>query len=344
MTIYPAIDIKDGHCVRLFQGDFDTAHKVAEDALAVAASYQKAGFVHVVDLDGARDGVRKNAELVCQIVAAARPARVELGGGLRCMEDLAWADGAGVWRFVLGSAAVEDPAFVRAAVEAYGARVAVGIDARGGKVRTRGWMADSGWDDVSLAREMDALGVKTIIYTDIDTDGALKGPALERLRAVKEAVNCELVASGGVSSVRDVRALRMLGVEGCIIGKALYDGCLTLDEALFEAEHGKLFDKLKLLPAIIQNADTKAVLMLGYMNELALRLTLETKKATFWSRSREKLWVKGETSGHSLTVERVYSDCDDDTLLLLCCPEGPTCHTGSESCFFKEIPVASSEA
>ena len=236
MLIIPAIDLKDGRCVRLYKGDFNTAHEVAADPVAVAHSYREAGaeLIHVVDLDGAREGQGRNDALVETIANAALSARVELGGGLRHMADLEKADRLGVWRFVIGSAAVDDPEFVEAAVRRYGERVAVGVDAKDGLVRTRGWIEGTALKDVDFARTMETLGVTTLIYTDIDTDGMLQGPNLERLQTMRAAVRGKLVASGGVHSPADVRALRDAGIDGVIIGKALYEGRIDLREIIQE--------------------------------------------------------------------------------------------------------------
>lgn len=230
MLIIPAIDVKDGRCVRLVRGDFDTAHEVAEDSVAVAGEYRRAGaaLIHVVDLDGAKDGAGRNASLIRDIVRAAMPARVELGGGLRRMEDLEAADAMGIERFVIGSAAVTDPDFVRAAVTRFGERVAVGVDARNGLVRTEGWTFGTKKGAAALVREMEALGVGTIIFTDIDKDGALSGPNLDDLRGLRTVVKGRLIASGGVSEMEDIRALCGMGVDGAIVGKALYAGRLDL--------------------------------------------------------------------------------------------------------------------
>jgi phosphoribosylformimino-5-aminoimidazole carboxamide ribotide isomerase len=350
MEIYPAIDLKDGQCVRLLYGDFDTVHTVAPDPVAVAVGYREAGakIVHVVDLDGAKDGQRKNADLIraiCQalipdIGTGAKPALVELGGGLRCMKDIEEADALGVHRFVIGSAALESPAFVREAIDAYGDRIAVGIDAKDGLVRTHGWVRDSGRDEVEFAKEAASWGVKTIIYTDIGTDGALAGPSLERLAVLREALpNVTLVASGGVTTVGDVTALRKMGCNAAIAGKALYTGDLPLEGALFEGRFGQLFDKEPLIPAIVQHAEDGTVLMLAYMNAEALMKTLKDKRAAFYSRSRKCLWVKGETSGNFLDVVSAASDCDGDTILLRVKPHGPVCHTGAPSCFYNEIEI-----
>lgn len=343
MELYPSIDLKDGQCVRLLRGDFATIHEVAPDPVAVAESYRDAGaeVVHVVDLDGAKDGVRKNAALVRAIVQAARPAKVELGGGMRRMEDLADADALGVWRFVIGSAALTDPGFVKDAVSRYGEdRVAVGIDAMGGKVRAHGWTDDSGRDELDFCQEAASWGVRTVIYTDIATDGALAGPSLSRLTALRDAFpELFLVASGGVTTLADMRALRQLGVNAAIAGKALYTGDLPLHDALFEGRYGMLFDRAPLLPAIIQHDATNEVLMLGYMSPESFSMTLKTKRVTFFSRSRQTLWVKGETSGNFLDVVSVDADCYHNSLLIRCNPHGPTCHTGRVSCYFNHIPM-----
>jgi phosphoribosylformimino-5-aminoimidazole carboxamide ribotide isomerase len=340
MEIYPAIDLKDGQCVRLRQGDFSTVHTVAPDAVNVAASYRAAGakVIHVVDLDGARDGVRKNAALVADICREAAPAVVELGGGMRSMKDLKEAEALGVWRFVIGSAALDDPGFVKEAAARYGERAAVGFDARDGIVRTHGWTDGSGRDETEFLREVVSWGVQTVIYTDIAMDGLLQGPSLRRLEKLREEVpEVFLVASGGVTSPEDVRALRRMGIDAAVAGKALYTGDLPLEGALFEARHGGLFDKDPLVPAIIQHADTKEVLMLGYVSPESLALTMKTRKMTFFSRSRQALWVKGETSGNFLGVVSVTADCDEDCLLIRCNPHGPVCHTGEESCFYRVI-------
>ncbi|MDR1736958.1 MAG: 1-(5-phosphoribosyl)-5-[(5-phosphoribosylamino)methylideneamino]imidazole-4-carboxamide isomerase [Oscillospiraceae bacterium] len=337
MMILPAIDLKDGKCVRLIKGDFSTQHTVSDDPVRVAAQYRADGasWVHVVDLDGALDGKRRNAALVAAIVKAAHPAKVELGGGLRTEEDIEEADSLGVYRFVLGSAAVENPGLVARTVTRYGARrVAVGVDALDGMVKTRGWREGTNLTDTELAAGLADLGVKTLIYTDIATDGVLSGPSLERLAQIRDAFGGEVIASGGVSSVADVTALRRLRMGGCIIGKALYAGNITVRDAVFAGQWELCFVKNELIPAVVQDADTREVLMLGFMNREALRKTLDTGLVTFHSRSRDALWTKGETSGNYLNLKSISPDCDRDTLLIMAKPSGPTCHTGNTSCFF----------
>lgn len=235
MILLPAIDLKDGNCVRLQKGDFGTTHKVAESAVDTAAAFAAAGakWVHMVDLDGARSGERINAPIVSQ-VAGASGLHIELGGGLRSMTDLAAADAMGVTRMVIGSAAVSHPEFVAEAVERYGERIAVGIDCLDGRVRTAGWEQDSGLDGITFARQMESIGVKVIVYTDIATDGMLSGPSFDQLERLNEAVSCDIVASGGVSTLEDVKRLRDMGLYGAIIGKAYYAGTIDLRAAIEE--------------------------------------------------------------------------------------------------------------
>ena len=233
MLILPAIDLKDGRCVRLVRGDFATAGQVADDPLAVAADFARSGAVmlHMVDLDGARSGVRANADIIASVCKSSGLA-VELGGGLRSMADLDAADAMGVRRFVIGSAAVSDPDLVAAAVEKYGARVAVGVDARNGLVMTHGWERGSDLRADEFAKSMAALGVGTLIYTDIDTDGTLFGPPLAAIERLVRSVDASIVASGGVGCVEDVRRVRETGAAALIIGKGYYSGAVDLADAV----------------------------------------------------------------------------------------------------------------
>ncbi|MCI8438078.1 MAG: 1-(5-phosphoribosyl)-5-[(5-phosphoribosylamino)methylideneamino]imidazole-4-carboxamide isomerase [Oscillospiraceae bacterium] len=237
MLIFPAIDLKDGKVVRLHKGSFDTVHQVADDPVATARTFYEAGarHLHMVDLDGAKDGVRKNSGIVRAVADVGL--NIELGGGIRSMEDIRAVFDLGVWRVVIGSAAVTDPDFVRAAIAAYGPeRVAVGIDAKNGTVRTAGWVEDSQLDYLDFARSMESFGVRHIIFTDIDTDGMLAGPSCGRLLELKEAVGCRITASGGVSSNADLRALRNMELYAAIVGKAWYAGAVDLRQAVEECE------------------------------------------------------------------------------------------------------------
>ncbi len=235
MLIFPAIDLKDGKAVRLRRGDFSTVHQVADDPLETARTFCAAGarYLHMVDLDGARDGIRKNSAIVR--AAASAGLRIELGGGIRSSADLETVFALGVWRAVIGSAAVSRPDFVREALAAWGPeRIAVGVDAKDGLVRTAGWEENAGVDYLAFARQMEDLGVRHIIFTDIDTDGVLAGPAFDRLEALQKTVSCAITASGGVSSNADLRALRDQGLYAAIVGKAWYAGAVDLAQAVEE--------------------------------------------------------------------------------------------------------------
>lgn len=233
MIIEPAIDLKNQKVVRLHKGDFDTVHEVANDPVAVAKEFAAAGatVIHMVDLDGARSGKRVNGDIVRRVIEASGM-KIEMGGGIRCMEDLKAVDAMGVWRFVIGSAAVTDPDFVAEAVRVYGDRIAVGVDAKNGDVKTAGWEAGSGIHYLDFAKKMESLGVKTLIFTDIDTDGMLSGPSFESLKKLQSAVSCQIVASGGVSNNQDISDLADMGLYGAIIGKAYYAGTIDLAQAV----------------------------------------------------------------------------------------------------------------
>lgn len=233
MIILPAIDLKEGKAVRLYKGEFSTVHQVADSPVETAQAFAAAGanYIHMVDLDGAKSGRRINSEIVRQ--AAERSGlRIELGGGIRTMADLEAVDAMGVYRMVIGSAAVSHPEFVKEAVVRYGDRIAVGIDAKDGKVKTAGWIQDSGLDYIEFARSMEKLGVQTVIFTDIETDGALSGPSFGRLERLQQAVNCRIIASGGVSCNEDIRKLADMNLYGAIVGKAYYVGAIDLAQAV----------------------------------------------------------------------------------------------------------------
>lgn len=240
MIILPAIDIKDGNCVRLFKGDFGTVEKVAENPLETALQFEKAGasYLHMVDLDGAKDGKMVNRDLFAE-VAKNVTMRVELGGGIRSLDAVEYYLSCGINRVVLGSAAVKDPDFVKTAVKEYGERIVVGLDAKDGYVATEGWLDVSNVDYLTMAREMEKIGVKHIVFTDISKDGTLTGPNLAQLDALNREVSCHITASGGISNIGDIRALRKLGVWGAICGKSLYKGTLELTEAICEAAKGR---------------------------------------------------------------------------------------------------------
>ncbi|MFN8524728.1 MAG: 1-(5-phosphoribosyl)-5-[(5-phosphoribosylamino)methylideneamino]imidazole-4-carboxamide isomerase [Chloroflexota bacterium] len=232
--VIPAIDLRGGKCVRLRQGDFEQATSYQGDPPEIARAWQAAGarWLHVVDLDGAKDGRPTQLDTVARIVRAVDMS-VELGGGLRTQEDVAGAFEIGVNRVILGTAALEDRRFLEAMVRQHEDAVAVGIDARDGRVATRGWLTVSEADATEFAQQLEAIGVRTIIYTDISRDGMLAGPNVAAMRAMATAVpSVNVIASGGVGEISHVRELLPTGVGGVIIGKALYDGAVDLCAAV----------------------------------------------------------------------------------------------------------------
>ena len=237
MTIYPAIDIKGGRCVRLTQGRADQETVYAENPADVAAQFRAAGsaWVHVVDLDGAFAGEPQNLAAVQAIAALGM--KVQLGGGLRTRASVERALGFGVGRVVIGTRAAESETFVGELVQAFGAKVAVGIDAKNGQVAVKGWVATADMSALTLAKRMDALGVATLIHTDIGTDGMLTGPNFPAQEAMLAAGKFRVIASGGVSRREDVVKLadlarRHANLDGVIVGKALYEKRVELTDLL----------------------------------------------------------------------------------------------------------------
>lgn len=233
MIIIPAIDILGGKCVRLVRGEYGSASKVAADPLETALSFQSDGarFIHMVDLDGAREGKTVNEQLFREI-ASAVDVPLELGGGIRDLATIERYLNAGISRCIIGSAALRDPGLVREAVRLYGDKIAVGIDAKDRRVRVSGWLEDSDTDFIVFARMIEQCGVDNIIFTDIDRDGTQTGANYEQLAELSAAVKLKITASGGVGSMDDIRRLASMKLYGAIAGKAIYAGTLSLREAV----------------------------------------------------------------------------------------------------------------
>ena len=234
MILYPAIDLKDGQCVRLLKGEMNAATVFNDDPAAQARAFQDAGaeWVHLVDLNGAFAGEPVNGGAV-EAILKALDVPAQLGGGIRDMATIeAWLS-KGLARVILGTVAVEDPGLVRAAAKAFPGQIAVGLDAREGRVATRGWAEETDIQVTDLARKFEDAGIAAIIYTDINRDGAMAGPNIPATEALARAVDVPVIASGGVSSMADLEALKATGViSGAISGRALYDGAIDLNEAL----------------------------------------------------------------------------------------------------------------
>ena len=233
MILFPAIDLYEGKAVRLYKGDYAQMTVYSEHPEEIARDFaaQGATHAHLVDLEGAKSGATPNLDTVLRIREAAG-LFCEIGGGIRSMETVKTYLSAGLDRVILGTAAVEDPAFLRAAVDAFGEKIAVGVDVRDGFVAIRGWMEKSALGFMDFCREMERTGVKTLICTDISRDGAMRGTNREMYRQLSETLGLQITASGGVSSLDDVRSLRQMGLYGAIIGKAYYTGDIDLKKAI----------------------------------------------------------------------------------------------------------------
>ena len=236
MIILPAIDIKDGNCVRLFKGDFSTVEKVADSYMDTALNFQNDGasWIHMVDLDGAKSAAPVNNEIFID-VAKNTKLKVELGGGIRSLDTVEYYLSNGISRAILGSIAVKNPQLVKEAVSEFGDRIAVGIDALNEKVAVEGWLDNSEVDYIDLAKEMVNYGVKYIIFTDISKDGTLSGPSLQQLIKLNNAVNCNIIASGGIHNIDDIANCKANKLYGTICGKSIYKGTLNLKEAVLLA-------------------------------------------------------------------------------------------------------------
>lgn len=240
MILLPAIDLLDGACVRLLQGDYATAGKVAEDALATAASFVACGaeYLHIVDLNGAKSGSQVNGPLICEIIRTVN-IPVEIGGGIRNMETVEFYLSHGADRVILGSAALKNPAFFKEAAQRYPGRIVAGIDARGGKVSIEGWTETSDTELFAFAKLMENCGAANIVYTNIERDGMLSGIDAEEYRQLAASVSIPITASGGVRDLDDICALRQAGVWGVICGKSIYSGTLDLRAAIAAARQSE---------------------------------------------------------------------------------------------------------
>lgn len=232
MIIYPAIDIIDGKCVRLTQGKFDQIDVYGDNLIEIAQKWKEAGakWLHMVDLDGARGRKNSNPEKIKE-VASVTGLLIEVGGGLRDMKSLENVLNNGVSRAIIGTAAVKNPEFLKEAIREYNDKIAVGIDAKDGLVAIDGWESKSSLQAIEFAKKIQDMGVKTIIYTDISRDGMMMGPNLKAMQAMRDAVAMEVIASGGVSSIEDLQELKDIGMPGVIVGKALYNGAISLKDA-----------------------------------------------------------------------------------------------------------------
>lgn len=234
MVIYPAIDIKNGKCVRLVQGLANQETVYGDNPAEMATRWVDAGaeYIHVVDLDGAFDGKGKNGEAIQAIVKAAGNVPIQLGGGIRTLDDIRERLDWGVARVIIGSAAISNPDMVEAAAKQFPEQIVAGIDAKDGMVAVHGWVDISDLSAIDLAKKLYAMGIHTCVYTDISKDGMLTGPNIDATTTLKDESGMDVIASGGIGTLDDLRAVKARGISGAIVGKALYNGNVTLAECL----------------------------------------------------------------------------------------------------------------
>ncbi|MDI9470355.1 MAG: phosphoribosyl-AMP cyclohydrolase [Bacillota bacterium] len=348
MLLYPAIDLLGGRVVRLREGDYDRVTDYGDDALAVAAAWREAGatWLHVVDLDAAR-GSGDNRAVIARL-AAESGLKVQLGGGIRSAEIAADRLGLGVSRLVIGTWAVREPAAVGALLREAPGSYAIACDSRDEVIRVEGWTESGAVSLSSFAKTMQQAGARVLIFTDIARDGVYTGPGIERAVRLREETGLEVILSAGVRDRADVMAAARAGLDGLIIGRALHDGRIELGAVLEELEQrareraGRLWAKLRpdargLVPIVTVAADDGMVLMQAFVDEEALAATLVTGYLHYHSRSRGRLWMKGETSGHVQRLIELRVDCDADCLLARVEQTGVACHLGTRSCFARRV-------
>ncbi len=240
MKLFPAIDLYEKKAVRLYKGNYSEMTVYSDDPSEIALDFKRQGaeYIHVVDLEGAKDGTTPNIEVVERIVKSSG-LKVEIGGGIRSLDVLERYFARGVFRAILGTAAVTDESFLRSAIEKYGERIAVGADVKDGYIAIKGWVESSEYTLDAFFAKMQSIGVKTIICTDISKDGAMRGTNLEMYRSLSEKYSVDIVASGGVSTLSDVEELARMNIYGAIIGKAYYTGAINLREAIEVACKGR---------------------------------------------------------------------------------------------------------
>ena len=345
--VISSIDLKDGHVVQLKNGEHPVLAR--DDAESLIEEFDRYGEVAVIDLDAALGNVdargdTKNTPLLKKLL---RKGNVRTGGGIRSVERAKELVSLGAEKVIIGSAAWKknpkagesplDMEFLEALVKAIGReRVIVAVDAKGGKVAVHGWTETIEVPFIEGAVQAEKY-CSEILFTCVEKEGCMQGADTDAVKKLREAVQCRIVAAGGVSSAEEIVQLEKLGSD-MQLGMALYTGKVSLADAFIGCLN---WDKVDLIPVIAQSVNGE-VLMLGYANRAAFEKTFETNKLTFFSRTRGVLWTKGESSGHWLTVQKLRADCDRDTVLATVVPHGGVCHTGSFTCFTGEAGEASS--
>lgn len=334
--VIASIDLKDGKVVQLRQGKDLVLER--DDPETLIAEFDKYGEVAVIDLDAALrntkpDGSTANTQILKNLL---RRGNVRVGGGIRDAKRARELISLGAEKVIIGSAAFTLPdgksgintAFLDTLVQAIGKdRIIISVDSREGKIAVKGWTESAGIDLVEGAQAVQAY-CSELLFTCVEREGTMSGIDMSLVDRLRSAVTCRLVVAGGVSTIEEITALEDAGCD-VQLGMALYTGKVSLKDSFIQCLD---WSKLDLIPVVAQS-EAGEVLMVGYANKEAFDKTFETGKLTFWSRSRNELWTKGQSSGNTLDVVKLRADCDRDTVLAIVKPAGPTCHTGSWSCF-----------
>jgi phosphoribosyl-ATP pyrophosphohydrolase/phosphoribosyl-AMP cyclohydrolase len=333
MRILPAIDLLDAKVVRLHQGRYDHITTYPVSPTEIAHCFQKKGlnFLHVIDLDGAKNGLPALMPHIKQLLEM--KLSLQVGGGIRTLETARSYLQLGVDRIIVSTSSIEQEGFWQALVAEFSKeRIVLALDVKNGQVLTHGWCNSSKMQVDEIIEKIGQGNILHLIVTDTQKDGTNAGPNLALYKEIRQKFpTLNLIAAGGISSVQDILALEKLGIDEAVVGRAIYENPTLIHYLLCEQIDWQKGQGL--VPAIVQSADDAQVLMLGYMNKEALNITLETKQVTFFSRSRQTLWTKGKSSGNTLKLVDIAIDCDKDTLLVLVEPAGPVCHEGTKSCF-----------
>lgn len=345
--VIASIDLKDGHVVQLKNGKDLVLQR--DDADALIADFDKYGEVAIIDLDQAlrntdAKGNTKNTELLKHLL---RHGNVRVGGGIRDVKKARELISLGAEKVIVGSAAwakdsengeILNKAFLEELVKAVGKqRIIISVDAIGGKIAVKGWKETVDIPLIEGAKAAEAY-CSELLFTSVEKEGCMQGTDMASCRALRDAVKCRVVVAGGVNSLSEIAELEKIGCD-VQLGMALYTGVVSLKDSFISCLD---FEKTNGMIPVIAQSVSGEVLMMGYANREAFEKTFETNKLTFWSRTRNVLWTKGETSGNYLEVVRLRVDCDRDTVLATVKPHGPTCHTGSWTCFSAEAAEKSS--
>lgn len=336
--VISSIDLKDGHVVQLKNGKELVLQR--DDADALIADFDTYGEVAVIDLDAALGHIDEKGDTVnTQLLKSLlRRGNVRTGGGIRSVKRAKELVSLGAEKVIIGSAAwKKDPQpgecvlnteFLNELAKAVGRqRIIISVDAINGKIAVKGWTETINVPLVEGAKQAEQY-CSELLFTCVEKEGCMKGTDMTQVKSVRDAVKCRVVAAGGVSTVEEIASLEKLGCD-VQLGMALYTGAVSLKDAFISCLN---WDKVDLIPVIAQSPAGQ-VLMMGYASKEAFNKTFDTRKLTFWSRTRNILWTKGETSGHFLEVVRLRADCDRDTVLATVIPHGGVCHTGSFTCF-----------